>query len=192
RDGVLEDQLFLIVCFKNHGVLVEAFDFSYQFYAADQKNRDGCLVSTNSVEVDVLNVLGRCFVFHRNSLKSDKRFNKLIDLVLNLIGISRSIKPCNIGLLTKPSHLTLGIVSGVTLDYTNRLLPGATGIQIGNNMPVTDRLERFRTRRNTSRQQFSHFFDQTSVQHLLNTLIDAPVQLFSRRIQPYEMQIKTG
>src|SRR5439155_16878051 len=49
-----------------------------------------------------------------------------------------------------------------------------------------------RTRRNTSRQQFSHFFEQTSVQHPLTTLIDAPVQLFSRRIQPYEMQVKTG
>src|SRR5206468_6190446 len=56
RDRVLEDQLLLIVCFKDHGVLVEAFDFSYQFYTADQENRDRCLISPDGVEVDVLNV----------------------------------------------------------------------------------------------------------------------------------------
>src|SRR5207248_8987006 len=121
-----------------HRILVETFDLSYQFYTADQKNSDWRFFSAHGVEVNVLNVLGRRFVFHRNSLKSDKRLQKLIDLVLNVIAISRSIKPGNIGLLAKPSHLTFRISSCITLNYTNRVFVRDRGIEIGNDVPIPD------------------------------------------------------
>src|SRR5207302_1891243 len=108
--------------------------------------------------------------------------NKLIDLVFNVITISRSIKPSNIGLLTKPSHLTLGISSRITLDYTNRFLAQATGIEIGEHMSVADRLKRFCARWNTSRQQSADFLDQARVHHLTNAVINSPVQFLSRRV----------
>jgi len=40
---MLKDQLFLVVGFKDHGVFVETFDLSYQFYTADQKTVTGAL-----------------------------------------------------------------------------------------------------------------------------------------------------
>ena len=54
---MFEDQLFLIIGFKNHGVFVEPFDLSQQFYTANQKNGDWCFVAAHGVEVDVLNIL---------------------------------------------------------------------------------------------------------------------------------------
>ena len=70
RDGVFEDQLFLIVCFENDGVFIESFDLPDQFDPADEKNRDGQFFPPDRVEVDILDILGRCFVLHvRNSLK---------------------------------------------------------------------------------------------------------------------------
>jgi len=139
---MLKNQLLLIVRFKNYRILIEPFDLSYQFYTADQKNSDRGFFAANSVQVNVLNVLGRCFVFHRNSLKIYELFEILTDLVFNFLAISRPIKPADIGLFTEPSHLTFGIASCVTLDYTNRLIPWDTGIEIRNQMAIPDGLKR--------------------------------------------------
>src|SRR5215831_4208432 len=106
---MLKNQLLLIVGLKNHGVLVETFDLSNQFYTADQKNGDRRFIAANRIQVYILNVLGRCFVFHRNSLKICELFEKLTDFVFNLLSISGTIKPTNTGLFAKPRHLTFGI-----------------------------------------------------------------------------------
>src|SRR5437867_3110903 len=180
----------MIVCFQDHRVLVESLNLPYQFYTADQKNGDWGFVSADSVQVNVLDILGRRFVFHRNSLKSGKRFNKLMDHVLNLIAISRSIKPSNIGLLPKPSHLTFRISSRVTLNYTNRFFLRDTGIDIRKDVPIPDRLKRFRARRNPSSQQVTDLLNQTSAEHPANTIVDSSVKFFARRIQANEMNIE--
>src|SRR5262249_27840495 len=64
RDGVLKNQLLLVISFQNYRIFVEPFDLSNQFYTADKKNGDGGFVASDSVEVNVLNVLRRRLVFH--------------------------------------------------------------------------------------------------------------------------------
>src|SRR5215469_897154 len=127
---MLKDQLLLVVGLENHGILVETFYLSNQFYTADEKNGDRGFIAANCIQINILDVLGRCFVFHRNSLKIYELFEKLTDLVFNFVTISGSIKPTNIGLVAKPRHLTFGIVSSITLDYTNRVVFRDTGIEI--------------------------------------------------------------
>src|SRR5262245_36486433 len=69
-DGMFKNQLLLIVRLEYHRVLVKSFDPSDQFHTADQEYGDRKLFPANSVEIDVLDVLSRCLVFHdRNSLK---------------------------------------------------------------------------------------------------------------------------
>src|SRR5438552_889466 len=94
----------------------------------------------------------------RNSLKSDERFQELMDLLLNFIAVSRSIKPSNLGLFSEPCHLTLGIPSGITLDYTNRFVFRHTGIDGLNHMSVSDCLEGLCARRYAAFQQPANFF----------------------------------
>src|ERR1051326_2812014 len=101
----------------------------------------------------------------RNSLKSDKRFQILMDLVLNFLAVSESIKPCDLGLLAEPSHLTLCVVSRITLDYTNRFLLRDSGIDVGDDMPIADRLKRFCVRRNASRKHPADLFNQARLEH---------------------------
>src|SRR5439155_76099 len=182
RDRVFEDWLFLIVCFQDHRVLVESLNLPYQFYTADQKNGDWGFVSADSVQVNVLDILGRRFVFHRNSLKSGKRFNKLMDHVLNLIAVSGSIKPSNVRLLSKPCHLTFRISSRISLNYTNRFFVRDTGIDMCDNVPIPDRLKRLGTGWNTLSQQLTDLLDQTCGEHLADTIIDSPVEFFAGRI----------
>jgi hypothetical protein len=59
RNGVLEDQLLLVVVFQQHRILVERADLPGQLDAADQINRDGGLVLADRVQECVLNVLCR-------------------------------------------------------------------------------------------------------------------------------------
>jgi len=61
---VLKNQLFLVIRFQNDRVFVESFDLSDQFYTADQENGDWCLIAADSVEVNILDILGRRFGFH--------------------------------------------------------------------------------------------------------------------------------
>src|SRR5688572_29897576 len=65
RDGVLEDQLILIVRFQHNRVLVKPTDLPDQTNTADQENRHRNLIASHGVEIDVLNILGgRSFVLH--------------------------------------------------------------------------------------------------------------------------------
>src|SRR5437870_353195 len=105
------------------------------------------------------------FVSIRNSLKIDKRFQKLMDLVLNFLTVSGPIKPCNVGLFAEPSHLTLGVASRITLDYTNRFLLRDRGIGGGDNMPIPDCLKGFRAGGNAAREQPADFFHQSRLEH---------------------------
>ena len=57
RNRVLEDQLFLVVRFKNHTVLVESPHASGKLYAAGEINRDRDSFFTSIVEETVLQVL---------------------------------------------------------------------------------------------------------------------------------------
>ena len=57
-----------------------------------------------------------------------ERFEKLTDLFLDLFTVSGSVKPCDLRLFSKPCHLTLCIPPSISLDYTNSLFPGVTGI----------------------------------------------------------------
>lgn len=65
RDGVLEDELILVVGFEHYRVLVKAANLSDKANTAYQKNRYGNLIASHGVEINVLNVLGRrSFVLH--------------------------------------------------------------------------------------------------------------------------------
>ena len=184
---MLKDQLLLIVRFKNDRVFVESFDPPNQFHTADQENGDRGLITAHGIEVNVLNVLGRRFVFHRNSLKIYELFQELVNLVLNFLAISRPIKPSNLGLLAEPSHLTFGITSCVTLDYTNRRFPWDRGIEIGDNVPIPNRLKWLRALRNITCEQFPDFLYETSLEHAANALVDPFVEFLSGRIQAHEV-----
>src|SRR5262245_22153757 len=96
----------------------------------------------------------------RNPLKSQKRFNESMDLVLNLVALSRPIKPGNLGLLSKPSHLTLGISPSITLDYTNGFFPEDTGIEFLDHVSVSNGFEWLRRRRNSAREQLADLLFQ--------------------------------
>src|SRR5262249_50254371 len=172
---MFKNQLLLVVRFKDDRIFVEAFDFSYRLYTANQENGDRRLIAAHSVEIYVLDVLGRCLVFHRNSLKSYERFQKLTDLVLNFIAVSRSIKPGDLRLFAKPSHLTFGITPRITLDYTNRLVMRDRGIDTGDDMPIADGFKRLRTRGHTARKQPSDFIYQTSLKHAADPFVDPSV-----------------
>src|SRR5215510_15029142 len=108
----------------------------------------------------------------RNSLKSDERFQKLMNLLLSLIAVSRSIKPSDVGLLAKPSHLTLRVMSGVTLDYTNRLVLRGRGIDVRNNFTITYRLKCFGAGGSTSCQKVPDFLNKSRLNHAANALVD--------------------
>src|SRR5215475_5660025 len=162
---MLKNQLLLIVGLKNHGILVTAFNLSNQFYTADQKNGDRRFIAANRIEVNILDVLGRCFIFHRNSLKIDELFEKRTDFVFNLLTISGTIKPANIGLLAKPGHLTFRIMPGISLDYTNRFILWYTGIEIRNDVTVPDGLERLGAGWDTAAKKPANFLDQSGFEH---------------------------
>src|SRR4029434_8861194 len=114
-----------------------------------------------------------------------------MNLVLNLLAISRSIKPHHLGLIPKPSHLTFSIPSCVTLDYTNRIFVSYTGIERGNYVPVADRLERLGTRRDAFRQQPRYFIDKNRCEHLVSTGVYSTVKRFTRRIDAHEVHFET-
>src|SRR5262245_53700241 len=96
-----------------------------------------------------------------------------MDLLLNFLVVSRSIKPDNIRLSTEPCHLTFCIASCITLDYTNRFLCRDTGIAVFNQVPVTYRLECLSAGRNAARQQPTDLIHQASLEHAPDTLVNA-------------------
>jgi hypothetical protein len=63
RDGVLKDELLLIVVFQQNGIFIERPNATGQLYTAYQVNRDLGFVFTDCVQKGVLNVLCR-FAFH--------------------------------------------------------------------------------------------------------------------------------
>src|SRR5262245_58903117 len=113
-----------------------------------------------------------------------------MNLVLNLLAISRSIKPSDIRLSAEPSHLTFRIAPGITLDYTNRFLLWDRGIDSRDNVPISDRLKRLGAGRNAACQQRANFIDQTGLRHPPNALVDPSVELFSRRVQPDYQEVE--
>src|SRR5215510_2005609 len=105
-----------------------------------------------------------------------------MDLVLNLLVVSRPIKPSDLRLFAEPRHLTLCIASGVSLDYTNRFVPWDTGIDVRYDMPVPYRFKRLHAGRNSISEQLSDFLDKTRLKHPVDALIDSFVQLVSGRV----------
>lgn len=64
RDGVLEDQLVLIVGFEHEGIFIETFDPTGEFDAAEKVNCNEALFFASVIEKAVLDVLG--LFFHLN------------------------------------------------------------------------------------------------------------------------------
>src|SRR5207245_1253394 len=115
----------------------------------------------------------------RNSLKSYERLQKLTDLILNLLAVSGSIKPSDIGLFAKPSHLTFGIVPGISLDYTNRLVSCDTGIDIENHMSIADSFAWRHARSHTCCYDLFDFIQQAALHHAAHTLVDTFIEFFT-------------
>jgi hypothetical protein len=67
RDGVLEDQLLLIIRVQDNRIFIEGTDAPCQLYPAQKINRDIHLFFTGSIKEGILNVLCR-LVLHRRSL----------------------------------------------------------------------------------------------------------------------------
>lgn len=63
---MLENKLFLIVGFQDHGVSVEALNPARQLYSAEQVNRRDGLLLAHAVQEEVLDIL--VWLFHRNYL----------------------------------------------------------------------------------------------------------------------------
>src|ERR1700691_1240065 len=59
---MLENQLFLAIVFKQHGILIERAYFACEFNSADQVYRDRSLIFADRVKKRVLNVLCRLIV----------------------------------------------------------------------------------------------------------------------------------
>ena len=83
-------------------------------------------------------------------------------------------------------------MSCITLDYTNRLLPWDTGIDIRNDVAVPDSLKRLYTRRNSVCQKRPDFLFQTVLKHAHDAVFNAPIKFLARRIQSYEMYLKAN
>lgn len=102
-----------------------------------------------------------------------------MDPILYFVAVSRSIKPCDTWLLSKPSHLTFRIASCITLNYTNRIRLRVTGIQLRQHMSVPDRLEGLGAPGNPGRQERPDFADKTRFEHPDDALVDPAVQFFA-------------
>src|SRR5712691_5508063 len=59
RDGVFEDQLFLVVGFQNQRVFVETLDSARELHAAHQVNGENYFVLAGVVQEAILNILSR-------------------------------------------------------------------------------------------------------------------------------------
>jgi hypothetical protein len=64
---MLEDQLFLVIGFKDDGILIESLDLSHKPDSTKQEYGDENLIATHCVEVHVLNALNGQFVLHAMS-----------------------------------------------------------------------------------------------------------------------------
>jgi hypothetical protein len=98
-----------------------------------------------------------------------------MDQFLNIVAVSRSIEPFDTGLSSKPGQLTFRISSGITLNYTYRFVATGTRIEIRQDVPVTDRFQRFRASRQATIQQVANFADKPSLEHFNNPLVDTLV-----------------
>ena len=58
-DGVLEDQLFLVISLQDERVLVETLNAAGKFHAAEQVKRNDSLIFARIVQKAVLNILRR-------------------------------------------------------------------------------------------------------------------------------------
>ena len=70
RDGVLEDELFLMVRLEDDGVFVETAKPAHQLDAAHQEDGDRQLIPPNGVEIDILDILR--LAFHRELPQKDR------------------------------------------------------------------------------------------------------------------------
>src|SRR4030095_4015710 len=66
-----------------------------------------------------------------------------MNLFLNGFVVSGSIEPSCVCLLSKPRPLALGIPPRVSLNHTNCILPGASIVEICENVPISESAERF-------------------------------------------------
>src|SRR5262245_34100290 len=114
-----------------------------------------------------------------------------MNLLLSFIAVSRSIKPSDVGLLAKPSHLTLRVVSGVTLDYTNRLRLRDRGIDISNYLSIAYRLKCFGGGGSARCQKVSNFIHKSRLHHAANALIDSSIEIFPSWIKTHEQDFET-
>src|SRR4029079_17929456 len=95
-----------------------------------------------------------------------------MDQFLNILVVSRSIEPFDTGLSSKPGQLTFRISTGITLDYTYGFVATVTRIEIGHNVPVTNRFERLRASRQTAFQEIANLSYQPSLEHFNNPFVD--------------------
>src|SRR5438552_3314277 len=68
RNGMFENQLFLIVGFQHNRVLIERANTSGQLHSAHQINRDAAAFLASGIEEGVLNVLPRRLTLHADLL----------------------------------------------------------------------------------------------------------------------------
>src|ERR1700728_4023450 len=87
---MLENQLFLTIVFKQHGVLVERAYFACEFDSADQVYRDRSLIFADRIEKRVLDVLCRLIVH--------VPISNFYDVELRYGKCSNSCSYCKVGL----------------------------------------------------------------------------------------------
>src|SRR5215510_6549413 len=102
-----------------------------------------------------------------------------MNIIHNLIVVSRLIKPSDLRLFAEPSHLTLCIAYSISLDYTDHFVLRDTGIDVRNNMSIPYRFKSLRTGWDALSKQLSDFLDKTRLKHLVDTLVDSFIQLLS-------------
>src|SRR5262245_56835239 len=115
-----------------------------------------------------------------------------MDQFFNILAVSRSIEPFDTRLSSKPGQLTFRISTGITLNYTYGFVATVTRIEIGHDVPVTNRFERLRASRQAAFQEIAYLSNQPNLEHFNNPFVDTLVQLISVGIKSDEVHREAG
>src|SRR5215831_19896058 len=106
-----------------------------------------------------------------------------MDSVFYLFVVSETIEPGNVRLSTKPRHLALGVMAGIALNNTNRIVPVVTRIESLKDVTIADRAEGLCVGGKTSGDQLPNFFNPPPFKHAMNPFFDPPIGLCPGRVE---------